>query len=193
MNKIFLIFSINMSSKEDHELHKRRENRSHSWLLSCPKCGKFVPTEESAKIRRAYPARFGKIVKSGSIKWEQRYKCKGCSCYFTRHSRPQKTISSHMYRQVLHLYIENIPLREIGKVCGVSNVTVYNWLKEIGAKELKLDRIRETRKWKVTSWLDITRLKSEIIRIIEPTENNIKTDWMFLKFWDRVGVIMKTR
>lgn len=68
--------------------------------------------------------------KSGFTNGKQRYKCKDCGYYFTRsYGRgmpPDKKL------QALQLYKEGVGFRAIGRIIGVSNVTVLKWMKKIG-------------------------------------------------------------
>jgi transposase-like protein len=85
--------------------------------MKCPKC--------SCK----------KSVKSGKIKGRQRYKCKKCGCNYTVELKSTAKPKS-MKRQALHLYLEGLGFRSIGRFLGVSNVSVLNWIKSFG-KEVK--------------------------------------------------------
>jgi NADH/NAD ratio-sensing transcriptional regulator Rex len=40
-----------------------------------------------------------------------------------------------MKKQALHLYLEGLGFRSIGRFLGVSNVTVLNWIGSFGLKE----------------------------------------------------------
>ena len=69
-------------------------------------------------------------VKSGFNKGNQRYKCKECGCNFTRsHSR---NYSFKVKFQAAKLYLEGMGFRSIGRILGVSNVTVLNWIRQFG-------------------------------------------------------------
>ena len=77
--------------------------------MYCPKCG-----SESK-------------VKSGKIKEKQRYKCKECGCNYTQSHK-------HGYRLdkkwlALQLYLEGNGFRGSGRILGVSNVTILNWIR----------------------------------------------------------------
>ena len=79
-------------------------------------------------------------VKNGFVKGVQRYKCKGCGYNYTVEKRsgeyPKET-----KRKALHLYLEGLGFRSIGRFLGVSNVSILNWIKDFGekAKELQTD------------------------------------------------------
>ena len=69
-------------------------------------------------------------VKSGFTKGKQRYKCKMCGCNFTQsHLR---TYSFKIKFQAAKLYLEGMSFRSIGRILGVSNVSVLNWIREFG-------------------------------------------------------------
>jgi len=69
-------------------------------------------------------------VKSGFTKGKQRYKCKKCGCNFTQsHLR---TYSFKTKFQAAKMYLEGMGFRSIGRILGVSNVAVLNWIREFG-------------------------------------------------------------
>ena len=70
-------------------------------------------------------------VKSGKIKGRQRYKCKNCNCNYTVTIKSTAKPKS-LKRQALHLYLEGLGFRSIGRFLGVSNVSVLNWIREFG-------------------------------------------------------------
>ena len=70
------------------------------------------------------------FVKSGFTKGKQRYKCKKCGCNFT-----QSKLRNYSFKvkfQAAKLYLEGLGFRSIGRILGVSNVTVLNWIREFG-------------------------------------------------------------
>ena len=71
------------------------------------------------------------IVKNGKVRNKQRYKCKGCQFNFVEvDGRKGKQIDKQ--KMAIHLYLENMGFRAIGRVLGVSNVTVLNWIRAAG-------------------------------------------------------------
>ena len=76
-------------------------------------------------------------VKSGKIKGIQRYKCKECGCNYTVSIKSTAKPKS-VKRQALHLYLEGLGFRSIGRILGVSNVSVLNWLRDFGEKVQEL-------------------------------------------------------
>ncbi|KAA6318079.1 hypothetical protein EZS27_031863 [termite gut metagenome] len=72
-----------------------------------------------------------KSVKSGKVKGVQRYKCKGCGCNYTVEQKSTAK-SKSMKKQALHLYLEGLGFRSIGRLLGVSNVSVLNWIRNFG-------------------------------------------------------------
>ena len=70
-------------------------------------------------------------VKSGKIKGVQRYKCKDCGCNYT-----VELNSKSFKKQALHLYLEGLGFRSIGRFLRVSNVTILRWIRSFG-KELQ--------------------------------------------------------
>jgi transposase-like protein len=85
--------------------------------MNCPKCAS------------------DKRVKSGIIKGIQRYKCKECGRNYTVELKLTAKPKS-MKKQALHLYLEGLGFRFIGRLLGVSNVSVLNWIRSFG-KEIR--------------------------------------------------------
>ncbi|KAA6341547.1 hypothetical protein EZS27_010664, partial [termite gut metagenome] len=67
----------------------------------------------------------------GIIKGKQRYKCKECGCHYTVELKSTAKPQS-MKKQALHLYLEGLGFRSIGRLLGVSNVSVLNWIRSFG-------------------------------------------------------------
>ena len=80
--------------------------------MKCPKCN----SEEH--------------VKSGFMKGKQRYKCKRCGCNFTQDHKRGANLQTRL--QALQLYLEGLGFRAIGRIMGVHNVTVLNWIRNMG-------------------------------------------------------------
>jgi len=76
-------------------------------------------------------------VKSGKIKGRQRYKCKECGCNYTVSIKSTAKPKSFK-KQALHLYLEGLGFRSIGRILGVSNVSVLNWIRDFGEKVQEL-------------------------------------------------------
>ena len=76
-------------------------------------------------------------VKSGIVKEKQRYKCRGCSFHYTVEVKSTSKPKS-MKKNALHLYLEGLGFRSIGRYLGVSNVSVLNWIKSFGEEVASL-------------------------------------------------------
>jgi transposase-like protein len=74
-----------------------------------------------------------KHVKSGFVKGIQRYKCKCCN-YTVELKSTAKPKS--MKKQALHLCLEDLRFRSIGRFLGISNVSVLNWIRSF-SKEIQ--------------------------------------------------------
>jgi transposase-like protein len=94
---------------------RKRNNK-----MNCPKC--------SSEQR----------VKSGKVKGRQRYKCKDCGCHYSVELKSTAK-SKSMKKQALHLYLEGLGFRSIGRFLGVSNVTVLNWIRSFGREVRELN------------------------------------------------------
>jgi Homeodomain-like domain len=73
------------------------------------------------------------VMKSGIIKYRQRFKCKSCNYHFTV-DKIGKGISPYYVIKALQLYIEGVSYREIERLLGVSHVSVMNWVKKYQIK-----------------------------------------------------------
>ncbi len=75
-----------------------------------------------------------KKSKNGIVKGIQRYKCKDCGCNYTlRHSAVLE--KEKRLRFALSMYLEGLGFHSIGRLLGVSHVSVINWIRKYG-KEL---------------------------------------------------------
>ena len=81
-------------------------------------------------------------VKSGKIKGRQRYRCKECGFNYTVEIKSTAKPRS-VKRQALHLYLEGLGFRSIGRILGVSNVSVLNWIRDFGNKVQDLSSERQ--------------------------------------------------
>ena len=75
-----------------------------------------------------------KKTKSGFVKGAQRWRCMDCGCHYTRSSKHGYDEATKL--KALQMYREGIGFRRIGRLLGVSNVSVLNWIREFG-KRLK--------------------------------------------------------
>jgi transposase-like protein len=76
-------------------------------------------------------------VKSGKIKERQRCKCKSCGCNYTVNIKSTAKPKSQK-KQALHLYLEGLGFRSIGRFLGASNVSVLNRIRDFGKKVQEL-------------------------------------------------------
>lgn len=82
--------------------------------MNCPKC------------------KSTKYVKNGKVNDRQRYKCKQCSFSYTVEYKAG--IKPEYKRLALMMYLEGMGFRSIGRIIGVSNVAILNWVKSFGIK-----------------------------------------------------------
>ena len=69
--------------------------------------------------------------KNGKTSGKQRYQC--CDCEYNYSVELKSTASSpSVKRQALQLYLEGLGFRSIGRLLGVSHVSVQNWIKKFG-------------------------------------------------------------
>jgi len=83
--------------------------------MQCPKCQKE------------------NIIKNGFVSDKQRYKCKSCSFTFTVLVRGKP---KEIKRLAIHMYLEGLGFRSIGRILKVSNVAVLKWIKN-ASREVK--------------------------------------------------------
>jgi transposase-like protein len=81
--------------------------------MDCPKC------------------QTGQYTKAGFVKGRQRYRCKECHyLYSVTEKTTAKPIT--MKRCALHMYLEGMGFRSIGRILGVSNVSILKWIRAFG-------------------------------------------------------------
>jgi transposase-like protein len=95
--------------------------------MQCPKC------QSSSK------------VKNGVVKSQQRYKCKDCGCSYTI-SFAGMLEKEKKRRFALSLYLGGSSFHTIGRLLGVSHVSVLNWIRHY---EGRLKTVRNPRPAKV--------------------------------------------
>lgn len=74
------------------------------------------------------------IVRSGTVKARQRYRCKSCQYNFSV-NKLGKRVDSYYVVKALQLYLEGLSYREIERLLGVSHVSVMNWVRSSGLKK----------------------------------------------------------
>ena len=82
-------------------------------MAHCPKCGSTI------------------CVKDGFVKGRQRFRCKFCNY---RHTVQYRGKSPETKRKAVELYLEGLGFRSIGRVLHCSNVTILNWIRELGER-----------------------------------------------------------
>ena len=78
-----------------------------------------------------------KKIKNGVIKGIQRYKCKSCGYNYTVERRSCDYPLSTK-KKALQLYLEGLGFRAIGRLLGVNNVSVLNWIRAFGNEVSRL-------------------------------------------------------
>jgi transposase len=69
--------------------------------------------------------------KNGKISERQRYQCHDCGYNYSVEIKSTAS-SAFVKRQALQLYLEGLGFRSIGRILGVSHVSVQNWIKKYG-------------------------------------------------------------
>ena len=69
--------------------------------------------------------------KNGKISERQRYQCHDCRYNYSVELKSTAS-SAFVKRQALQLYLEGLGFRSIGRILGVSHVSVQNWIKKYG-------------------------------------------------------------
>ena len=62
---------------------------------------------------------------------KQRYRCKSCGFNYTTGFRGKPI---ELRQRALQLYLDGLGFRAIGRIVGVSNVTVLNWVRAYGLR-----------------------------------------------------------
>lgn len=114
-------------------------------------------------------------VKDGIVKSKQRYKCKVCQHRFTVEYK--HNIEPHYKRLALILYLEGLGLRSIGRIIGVSNVSVLKWIKSYG---LKAQTVKPE-----TSQVDIIEM-DEVHTFIGSKKTSVGSGWLLIG-WGKNG------
>ncbi|WP_394351945.1 IS1 family transposase [Rhodocytophaga rosea] len=76
--------------------------------------------------------------KSGFVHGRQRYVCKKCGYHFTV-SLKSSAFRVDVKQEALHLYLEGMGLRAIGRHLQVSHVSVYRWIRAFGQQTPALE------------------------------------------------------
>jgi len=92
--------------------------------MNCPKCN------SSNKI------------KAGKTKGRQRYRCKECGFNYSVEMKSTAKPKS-VKIQALHMYLEGLGFCAIGRILGVSNVSVLRWIRAFGQKVKELNREKQ--------------------------------------------------
>jgi transposase len=72
------------------------------------------------------------IVKNGFVRDQQRYKCKDCKCNFVLTDKRKKLENEPKKMLAIMMYgLGKCSFRMIGKILGVSNVSVLKWIRNI--------------------------------------------------------------
>lgn len=80
-------------------------------------------------------------VKDGIVKDRQRYQCKDCRFRYTVEYK--SAITPHFKRLALMMYLEGLGFRSIGRILGVSNVAILNWVRDFGIKAGELPEVKD--------------------------------------------------
>ena len=83
--------------------------------------------------------------KDGKVGVRQRYLCKICNYHYTVKKR-SGTGDKDVRRKALHLYLEGLGFRSIGRILNFSNVSILNWIRGFGKQ---LEEIVEDKKVEV--------------------------------------------
>ena len=81
-------------------------------MMKCPKCGS------------------SEWCKAGIAWGKQRYQCKQCPCKYTRSTPKGK--GPAVQKVAYQLYLSGISMNRIGKLLGVSTVSILNWIRKFG-------------------------------------------------------------
>ncbi|MFT4204379.1 MAG: IS1 family transposase [Chitinophagaceae bacterium] len=145
--------------------------------MNCPKCGN------------------DKYNRDGFVKGVQRYKCKNCAYKYTVELKSTAKPKS-MKKQALHLYLEGLGFRSIGRFLGVSNVSVLNWIRSFGeeiaslrteSEEIEMVELDEMHSYVGSKkycwiWIAVDRLGKRFISFVVGDRGNKTAE----RLWDEI-------
>jgi putative ATPase subunit of terminase (gpP-like) len=115
-----------------------------------------------------------------ALNGRQRYKCKGCSHYFSV-KKPIRHKSNETKQMAIKMYLEGLGFRTIGRLLNISHQTVYKWVKQLGEEHqirfddkqeidlVELDEIHSYTKHKKNycwAWIAISRHTKRILGFV---------------------------
>ena len=71
------------------------------------------------------------INKNGSKKGKQNYICVDCRRQFINPDKPQRGYEQEFKQECLRMYVNGMGFRAIGRVKGVHNTTVLEWVRQV--------------------------------------------------------------
>ena len=77
------------------------------------------------------------LTKNGIVHARQRYRCKVCGYNFTVEHK-STAFAFSIKQQALQLYLAGNGFRAIGRLLGVSHVSVYRWIRSMGEQATAL-------------------------------------------------------
>jgi transposase-like protein len=138
--------------------------------MNCPKC------------------RGGNFIKNGFALGRQRYRCKDCRYLYTVPSRGKPR---ELKRLALHMYLEGLGFRSIGRILGVSDVAVLKWIRETGQAVARLTETPAKPNHVETMELD------ELWHFVSQKKINSGSGWLLIeiprKSWQPKPVIVATK
>lgn len=78
------------------------------------------------------------FIRDGIVKGRQRYKCKQCLYHYS--VLHKAGISTELKALAIKMYLEGLGFRSIGRILGVSNVSVLNWVRNYGQRAQALQQ-----------------------------------------------------
>jgi transposase-like protein len=70
------------------------------------------------------------FIKAGFVRGKQRFKCKQCLYHFVQ--RDQRAYPREVKIQAIHLYLEGVGFRGIGRLLKINPATVMLWIRKLG-------------------------------------------------------------
>ncbi len=86
---------------------------------------------------RCHRCSSARLRKNGIVHTRQRYRCKDCGYNFTVEQK-STAFAASIKKQALQLYLEGNGFRAIGRLLGVSHVSVYRWIRHMGEQATAL-------------------------------------------------------
>jgi transposase-like protein len=128
------------------------------------------------------------FVKNGFALGRQRYRCMDCRYLYTV---PARGKPKEVKRLALHMYLEGLGFRSIGRVLGVSDVAVLKWIREAGQRISELTNTKPS-----STRVEVMEL-DELWHFVSQKKSSAGSGWLLIevprKFFPTKPAIVASR